>query len=202
MLTHFYAWKNNEKRVTMYRRECRVLVRGAMNSILIEFANGQRECVSRNSARRLSLVRRHAEKVGNVINFDEYKHEWKFDLPWHMVNLKDWFYMVNVGHFGDVFLHVRIFGVRSLWTFPEPESRRTQRAGGRVGNCPPYRDVQIIEKEGIMADCKSCHWAGVDWADNVVCGCPAETNPDGDCSEYEMDDGDDIAEHPLAQTGG
>ncbi len=49
-----------------------------------------------------------------------YKHEWKFDLPWHMVNLKDWFYMVNVGHFCEVFLHVRIFGIRSLWTFPEP----------------------------------------------------------------------------------
>jgi hypothetical protein len=55
-------------------------------------------------------------------NFNEYKHEWKFDLPWHMVSLKDWFYMVNVGHFGDVFLHVRIFGIRSLWTFPEPEA--------------------------------------------------------------------------------
>ena len=45
-----------------------------------------------------------------------------------MVNLKDWFYMVNVGHFGDVFLHVRILGVRSLWTFPEPESRLTKHA--------------------------------------------------------------------------
>lgn len=76
----------------------------------------------------MQSVRRHAEKVGNVINFDEYKHEWKFDSPWHMVNLKDWFYMVNVGHFGDVFLHVRILGVRSLWTFPDTESRPTKRA--------------------------------------------------------------------------
>jgi len=43
-------------------------------------------------------------------------HQWKFDLPWHMGHLKDWFYMVNVGHFaGTVFLHVRILGVRSLW---------------------------------------------------------------------------------------
>jgi len=50
---------------------------------------------------------------------EKYQHEWKFDLPWHMVSLKDWFYMVNVGHFGDVFLHVRILGIRSLWTFPE-----------------------------------------------------------------------------------
>lgn len=52
---------------------------------------------------------------------DQYKHEWKYDLPWHMVNLKDWFYMVNVGHFGGVFLHVRVLGIRSLWTFPEPD---------------------------------------------------------------------------------
>jgi hypothetical protein len=53
MLTHYYAWKNNPKRVTMYKRACRVIARGAMNSILIEFADGQRECVSRNSVRRI-----------------------------------------------------------------------------------------------------------------------------------------------------
>jgi hypothetical protein len=53
---------------------------------------------------------------------EKYKHEWKFDLPWHMVSLKDWFYMVNVGYFGGVFLHVRVLGIRSLWTFPEPEN--------------------------------------------------------------------------------
>ena len=48
----------------------------------------------------------------------DYTHEWLFDLPWHMVDLKDWFYMVNVGRIGlIVFLHVRILGVRSLWTF-------------------------------------------------------------------------------------
>lgn len=60
--------------------------------------------------------------------FRVYKHEWKFDLPWHMANLKDWFYKVNVGHFGDVFLHVRVLGIRSLWTFPDPNNVVTRRS--------------------------------------------------------------------------
>ena len=47
-------------------------------------------------------------------------HKWKFDLPWHMVKLKDWFYMVNVGYIHPIhFLHVRILGIRSLWGFSE-----------------------------------------------------------------------------------
>jgi len=47
-----------------------------------------------------------------------FTHEWVFDLPWHMVDLKDWFYMVNVGNIGaNVFLHVRVLGLRSIWTF-------------------------------------------------------------------------------------
>lgn len=50
---YYYAWKNNEKRATLYKRACRVVARGkTMNSCLIEFENGQRECVSRNAIRR------------------------------------------------------------------------------------------------------------------------------------------------------
>ena len=84
------------------------------------------------------------------MNFDEYKHEWKFDLPWHMVNLKDWFYMVNVGHFGEVFLHVRIFGTRSLWTFPELESRRTKHALNFEvkGNPVPKARARVVRSSG------------------------------------------------------
>ena len=52
MFNYFYAWKNNEKRLSMYKRSCRVLVRGSMNSCLIEFSNGQREVVSCNSVKR------------------------------------------------------------------------------------------------------------------------------------------------------
>ena len=49
-----------------------------------------------------------------------WKHKWVFDWPWEMVNLKDWFYMVNVGSILPViFLHVRILGVRSIWEIEE-----------------------------------------------------------------------------------
>lgn len=59
------------------------------------------------------------------------KHEWKFDLPWHMVRLRDWFYMVNSGYIAPVhFLHVRVFGLRSLWMIelPPQDIRRTDVA--------------------------------------------------------------------------
>lgn len=47
-----YAWKNNTKRATLYKRACRVVARLARNSCIVEFVNGQRECVSRNALRR------------------------------------------------------------------------------------------------------------------------------------------------------
>jgi len=52
-MTHYFAWGNNEKRATMKGRKCRIIARGKMNSIQIEFENGQREIVSRRSVRRL-----------------------------------------------------------------------------------------------------------------------------------------------------
>ena len=52
-----YCWGNNEKRVTMKDRLCRVLTRGKMNSCLIEFTNNnQREIVSRNAIRKAHNV--------------------------------------------------------------------------------------------------------------------------------------------------
>lgn len=54
MFEYYYAWKNNEKRQTLYKRACRVVARGGMNSCLIEFENGQREVVSRNAVKRLT----------------------------------------------------------------------------------------------------------------------------------------------------
>jgi hypothetical protein len=50
---YYYAWKNNAKRLTLYKRACRIVSIGALTSILIEFENGQREIVSRSSIRRL-----------------------------------------------------------------------------------------------------------------------------------------------------
>ena len=52
-LTHRFAWKNNEKRRTLYGRACRIVACGALGSILIEFENGQREIVSRRAVRAM-----------------------------------------------------------------------------------------------------------------------------------------------------
>lgn len=45
---YVYAWGNNAKRETFKGRRCRVLARGRMNSVLIEFLdNGERTVTSR-----------------------------------------------------------------------------------------------------------------------------------------------------------
>jgi hypothetical protein len=62
VMTHFYSWRNNEKRLTLYNRPCRVIGRfKKMNSCLLEFENGQQEVVSRNAIRRLKC-----EKCGDI----------------------------------------------------------------------------------------------------------------------------------------
>jgi len=38
--------------MTLYGRRCRVIARLAMNSVIVEFENGQQECVSRNALRK------------------------------------------------------------------------------------------------------------------------------------------------------
>lgn len=53
-MTHYFAWKNNPKRLMLYRRPCRVVARLALNSAIVEFEGGQQECVSRNALRRLN----------------------------------------------------------------------------------------------------------------------------------------------------
>ena len=55
-MTHYFAWKNNEKRAEMYGKPCRIIARGTQNSRLIEFENGTREVVSGNSIRKLRGV--------------------------------------------------------------------------------------------------------------------------------------------------
>lgn len=37
----------------LFGRRCRLLARGAMNSALVEFENGEREVVSRNALRKV-----------------------------------------------------------------------------------------------------------------------------------------------------
>jgi len=50
---YVYSWGNNSKRKTLKGRVCRVLARGAMNSVLIEFTDtGRREIVSHRAIRK------------------------------------------------------------------------------------------------------------------------------------------------------
>lgn len=52
-MTHRYCWRNNEKRATYHGRLCRVVARGTMNSILVEFENGERTVTSRYAVRKI-----------------------------------------------------------------------------------------------------------------------------------------------------
>lgn len=47
-----YAWGNNGKRQILQNRICEIVSRGRMNSICVEFENGQKEIVSGNSIRK------------------------------------------------------------------------------------------------------------------------------------------------------
>jgi len=57
-----------------------------------------------------------------------------------------------------------------------------------------------------MADCRSCRWHGLGGGGNfgvpsVVCGNPSETDPEGDCLEYEDYEDDDQDEAEFADDG-
>ena len=53
MTEYIFCWGNNSKRATLKGKLCKVLFRGRMNSALVEFKDGQRECVSRNALRKV-----------------------------------------------------------------------------------------------------------------------------------------------------
>lgn len=50
-MTHWYRWRKYVPE--LYGQRCRVLARGKMNSVLIEFENGLRHVVSRYAIRKL-----------------------------------------------------------------------------------------------------------------------------------------------------
>lgn len=50
MTVYVYRWR--KYRPELFGLECRVLARGRLNSVLVEFADGTRHVVSRNSLRR------------------------------------------------------------------------------------------------------------------------------------------------------
>jgi hypothetical protein len=83
--------------------------------------------------------------------FGKFTHKWEFDLPWHMVDLRKWFYMVNVGFIEPiVFLHVRVAGIRSLWEFVIEPDRDAQQSVQRTG-------LMLLPSHMIMS--KSRRWA-------------------------------------------
>jgi len=51
-MIYYYAWKNNPKRKSLYKRLFKIITRGKMNSVLVEFENGQREVISGNAIRK------------------------------------------------------------------------------------------------------------------------------------------------------
>jgi len=84
--------------------------------------------------------------------FGNFTHKWELDLPWHMVDLRDWFYMVNVGFIEPViFLHVRVFGIRSLWEY---------RASPNLQRSPTLREAVAPKQNGdtqaIYHECGNC----------------------------------------------
>jgi len=48
-----YAWKNNPRRRELYGRRCRVLARGKLGTVLVEFENGERVTTSGRALRRI-----------------------------------------------------------------------------------------------------------------------------------------------------
>lgn len=48
---HVYAWGNNEKRAALKGRRCRILARGRMRSILVEFENGEKVVTSERAVK-------------------------------------------------------------------------------------------------------------------------------------------------------
>ena len=50
---YYFVWGNTPKRTTLKGRRLKVLARFRFNSALVEFENGQRECISRNAIRKV-----------------------------------------------------------------------------------------------------------------------------------------------------
>jgi hypothetical protein len=54
MTLYRFKWRNNLKRMTLYNRVFKVIIRGPANSALVEFVdNKQREVISRNAMEKI-----------------------------------------------------------------------------------------------------------------------------------------------------
>ena len=49
---YVYRWKNNPERARFYGKPCRVVARGKLNTVLLEFEDGERLVTSGNSIRQ------------------------------------------------------------------------------------------------------------------------------------------------------
>lgn len=56
---HVFRWGNNLVRAMFFGRRCRVVARGKMNTILVEFEDGRRVVTSRNAVRRVRKDEQH-----------------------------------------------------------------------------------------------------------------------------------------------
>lgn len=70
-MTHRFVWRNgpiggNTKRAALCGRECRLLVVGRLNSVLVEWADGTRDVTDRQGLRRL-----HPRLSGGTTGRDE-----------------------------------------------------------------------------------------------------------------------------------
>lgn len=70
-MIYYYAWKNNPKREELYGRRFRVIARGSMNSVLVEFEDGQKEIISRNAIRRVKSNSCRIRRVENGTKRDD-----------------------------------------------------------------------------------------------------------------------------------
>lgn len=52
-MTHRYHWGNTPERARLKGKLCRVVARGAMRSVLLQFENGHRTVTSARAVRRI-----------------------------------------------------------------------------------------------------------------------------------------------------
>ena len=54
MTWYRFAWRNNPRRAQLFGLRCRVIARGTMGSVLVEWESGARDIVSRRALRRVA----------------------------------------------------------------------------------------------------------------------------------------------------
>jgi hypothetical protein len=51
---YVYRWRNNPRRAELYGRHCRILARGSMGTVLVQFENGELVTCSWRALRRFT----------------------------------------------------------------------------------------------------------------------------------------------------